>query len=45
MSKKNTDIAVGFVALVVIAACSIVVGTWIVKALWHFVCWSWGLFP
>lgn len=45
MSKKNTDIAVGFVALVVIAACCIVVGTLIVKGLWHFVCWSWGLVP
>jgi hypothetical protein len=38
MSKKNTDIAFGLVALTMIAAVCIVLGTWVVKGLWTFDC-------
>lgn len=43
MSKKTTDIVVGLITLALIAVGCIVLGTWIVKGLWRFVCWSWSL--
>lgn len=43
MSKKGKDIIAGLILLTLIAVGCLVLGTWIVKGLWTFVCWSWGL--